>query len=69
MEQYVRMVSPANVLKRGYTLTIKNGSIVTSLHAIARGDVIETHFRDGIATSEVRGVNSSRERNKLSETS
>jgi len=55
------MVSPANVLKRGYTLTIKNGSIVTSLHTIAPGDLIETHFRDGIATSEVRGVNSSRE--------
>lgn len=61
MEQYIRMVSPVNVLKRGYTLTIKNGSIVTSLHAIAPGDVIETRFRDGIATSEVRGVSSSHE--------
>ena len=65
MEQYVRMVSPANVLKRGYTLTIRNGSIITSLHDVAPGDVIETHFRDGIATSEVCGVSNRQEAEKI----
>ncbi|MDD2513076.1 MAG: exodeoxyribonuclease VII large subunit [Proteiniphilum sp.] len=56
--QYIRMVSPANVLKRGYTLTTKQGKIVTSLQKLSPGDTLETHFRDGVATSVVSGVSS-----------
>ncbi|MBZ4652005.1 MAG: exodeoxyribonuclease large subunit [Proteiniphilum sp.] len=52
-EQYLRMVSPANILKRGYTLTTRQGRIITSLQALLPDDVIETHFRDGVATSVV----------------
>lgn len=60
-EQYIRMVSPVNVLKRGYTLTTRQGRIVTSLQALSPDDVIETRFRDGVATSVVSGVRSDRE--------
>lgn len=51
--QFVQMVSPMNILKRGYTLTLKNGKIVTSLHDLSVDDIIETRFRDGLATSVV----------------
>lgn len=51
--QFVQMVSPDNILKRGYTLTLKNGKIVTSLHDLSLDDVIETLFRDGLSTSVI----------------
>lgn len=55
-EQFVQMVSPANILKRGYTLTLKNGKIVTSLHGLSVDDMIETRFRDGELTSVVTTI-------------
>lgn len=54
-EQYINMVSPVNVLKRGYTLVIKNGKIITSINDIETGDNIQTRFRDGTTTSKVIG--------------
>ncbi|NLX66958.1 MAG: exodeoxyribonuclease VII large subunit, partial [Bacteroidales bacterium] len=51
--QFIQMVSPVNILKRGYTLTLKNGKIVTSLRDLSVDDVVETRFRDGFATSVV----------------
>ena len=52
-EQFMQMVSPMNILKRGYTLTLKNGKIVTSLRDLAVDDVIETRFRDGLSLSVI----------------
>ncbi len=52
-EQFVRMVSPMNIINRGYTLTLKDGKIITSLQDILVGDTIETRFRDGGSTSMV----------------
>ncbi len=52
-EQYVNMISPEAILKRGYTLVLKNGKIVTSVNDIEPGDNIQTRFRDGITTSKV----------------
>lgn len=49
--QYIRMVSPENVLKRGYTLTLKNGKIVKSIKELLEDDIIETLFTDGKAES------------------
>ncbi|MDR2816417.1 MAG: exodeoxyribonuclease VII large subunit [Proteiniphilum sp.] len=51
--QFVQMVSPINILKRGYTLTLKNGKIVASLHDLSVDDVIETRFSDGFSTSVI----------------
>lgn len=56
--QYVKMIAPENILKRGYTLTLKDGMIVTSAQKIEQGDVIETRFRDGLVVSSVSKVNS-----------
>ncbi|MGI6573545.1 MAG: exodeoxyribonuclease VII large subunit [Fermentimonas sp.] len=58
VEQFVRMVSPANVLKRGYTLTLKDGKIITSSRGLHEGELIETRFRDGDVTSVVQSTGS-----------
>ncbi|MDR0835497.1 MAG: exodeoxyribonuclease VII large subunit [Tannerella sp.] len=45
--QYVSLVSPENVLKRGYTLTFKNGKIVKRAEELAMDDEITIKFADG----------------------
>lgn len=55
-EQFVQMVSPQNVLRRGYTLTLKDGKIVTSMQDLGVDDTIETRFRDGISVSRITGL-------------
>ncbi|MEA5127645.1 MAG: exodeoxyribonuclease VII large subunit [Proteiniphilum sp.] len=54
--QFIQMVSPVNILKRGYTLTLKDRKIITSLQGLSLDDVIETRFRDGSSTSVVTGI-------------
>lgn len=51
--QALTLLDPHNVLKRGYTLTTKNGKIVQSARECQKGDRIETWFADGRTTSEV----------------
>jgi exodeoxyribonuclease VII large subunit len=50
------MVSPKNVLKRGYTITVQNGKIVTSATSLVENECIETIFSDGKATSEIKNI-------------
>ncbi len=54
LEKTVDFSDPKMLLKRGYSLTIKNGKIVRQATALAAGDVIETHFADGNVQSVVR---------------
>ena len=51
-EQFIRMVSPEYILKRGYTLTYKNGRIVKIARDLTAGDEITVRFVDG----EKKGV-------------
>ena len=46
-EQIIKMVSPEYVLKRGYSLTFKQGKIVKRAVDLARGDEITVKFADG----------------------
>lgn len=57
-EQYIRMVSPENILKRGYTLTLKDGKIVKSAQQLAENETIETLFSDGKTESVITKTNS-----------
>lgn len=57
--QFVQMMSPQHVLRRGYTLTMKNGKIITSLQDLEVGDAIETRFKDGVTQSRITGKQSS----------
>jgi exodeoxyribonuclease VII large subunit len=52
-QQYMQMVSPEHILRRGYTLTTRNGRIITSLKGLSVDDTIQTQFRDGVSTSVI----------------
>lgn len=51
-EQFVTMASPDYILKRGYTLTLKEGKILKSASAFVPGETFITRFADG----EVEGI-------------
>jgi exodeoxyribonuclease VII large subunit len=46
-EQYIKMASPEYILKRGYTLTFKDGKIVKHSGNLSSGDDIYIKFADG----------------------
>ena len=52
-ENSVRLLDPQNVVKRGFTLTLKDGKIVKSVKQLAPGDELETRFADGTTKSRV----------------
>ena len=52
-EKTLSLVSPANILKKGYSLTAKNGKIVRSVNELEIGDVITTILPDGKKQSVV----------------
>lgn len=47
-------LSPNNILKRGYSLTLKNGKTIRSITELQPGDLLETRFEDGSITSQVQ---------------
>jgi exodeoxyribonuclease VII large subunit len=49
----LNLLSPVNVLKRGYTITSINGRILTSSEALKNGDMIDTLFSDGEVSSKI----------------
>jgi exodeoxyribonuclease VII large subunit len=55
-EQFVRMASPEYILKKGYSLTLKDGKIVKRAAAFAPGDEIITRFTDGEVKSTVHHI-------------
>lgn len=52
-EQFIKMASPDYVLKRGYSLTLKDGKIVKHASDLAPGDEMVTRFTDGEVKSTV----------------
>lgn len=52
-EKYVQLVSPDNILKKGYTLTLKEGKIVKQASSLNKGDKINTRFADGQKESTI----------------
>jgi exodeoxyribonuclease VII large subunit len=53
-EQFIRMASPEYILRRGYSLTLKDGKIVKRSAAFAAGDRMVTRFADGEVSSIVQ---------------
>jgi exodeoxyribonuclease VII large subunit len=60
MEQSLRHLDPAGVLKRGYTITSRRGKIIGKCTELMTGDIIVTHFEDGKATSIVNETSNNR---------
>jgi exodeoxyribonuclease VII large subunit len=52
-EQFVSMASPEYILRRGYSLTLKDGKIVKRAASVASDDEITTRFTDGEVRSTV----------------
>lgn len=53
LTENLRLVDPEKILKRGYSLTLKDGKIVKSVKQIDAGDEIETRMSDGKLKSKV----------------
>jgi len=49
----IKMADPANILKKGFSLTTRNGRTVRSAKELNSGDIISSHFHDGEVISEV----------------
>lgn len=56
LQHTVDAADPQQILKRGYTLSVCNGHIVTKASAIEPGMVITTRFADGEITSTVNEI-------------
>jgi exodeoxyribonuclease VII large subunit len=54
MEHIVRLLNPEATFRRGYTLTLKEGRLVSSANTLKEGDRITTQFRDGSRTSVIK---------------
>ncbi|MGV8136441.1 MAG: exodeoxyribonuclease VII large subunit [Mangrovibacterium sp.] len=54
-EEKIRLVDPLAVLKRGYSLTYRNGKLVRTIQELNQGDRLMTQLHDGKVESEVAG--------------
>jgi exodeoxyribonuclease VII large subunit len=50
----MKLLDPVNILAKGYTITTKNGKLITSAKNIESGEEIETAFVDGKTKSIVK---------------
>jgi len=57
LEATHQLLDPSLVLKRGYTLTFRNGVLIKSSKLLNVGDTIETEWSDGRVSSTVKGKN------------
>lgn len=58
LQETLRLVDPQQVLKRGFSLSLKNGKILKSVGQISEGDQLETRLADGTIESSVQRKNS-----------
>jgi exodeoxyribonuclease VII large subunit len=54
LEANVQLTDPVNVLKRGYSITMKDGKAITSREQVAPGDEIETRLYEGEVKSVIQ---------------
>ena len=53
MEAICQNLHPENVLRRGFSITISNGKVISSPAELKSGDLLETRLWEGIVKSEV----------------
>ena len=56
-ENMLRVLSPANTLRRGFSITKVNGKAVYNAASLKPGDVIETIYAQGSTLSEIKNCN------------
>ncbi len=52
-EKMCQLLSPENTLKRGFSLSLLNGKVISSFKIVKEGDVLETILSDGKIKSKV----------------
>ena len=58
VENTLQILSPLNILKRGYSITRINGKILQDINKINSGDIIETELYNGLIESRVEQTKS-----------
>ncbi len=58
----VELLSPQNILKRGYSITRSNGKIVKDVDGLQKEDLVEIEFFEGKATAEVQEIQLKKEK-------
>lgn len=53
MEKSMQSVDPEKILRRGYSITLLEGKVVTSASIVKPGDRLQSRFADGTVESEV----------------
>ena len=57
LEQRLKAVDPDLLLQRGYSITLREGKILTDASALVPGDRIVTRMKGGIVKSKVQEIN------------
>jgi exodeoxyribonuclease VII large subunit len=57
LKDHFSSLNPDNVLKRGYSMTIKDGNLVKSINDVDEGDQVSIKLLDGILNNTVMGKN------------
>ncbi|WP_051205200.1 exodeoxyribonuclease VII large subunit [Salinimicrobium xinjiangense] len=52
----VELLSPKNILKRGFSITRKNGKVVSNVTVLQPGDLVENEFFKGKASAEIKNT-------------
>jgi exodeoxyribonuclease VII large subunit len=52
----IELLSPQNILKRGYSITRHNGKVVRDTKELQEGDLVETEFFSGKAASNITSI-------------
>ncbi|HXH20140.1 MAG TPA: exodeoxyribonuclease VII large subunit [Chitinophagales bacterium] len=56
MESKVKLLEPANVLKRGYSITFHNGKAVKDAGILKKGELIKTRLHHGSFKSKIESI-------------
>lgn len=56
LSEKLKILDPANILQRGYSITTKNGKAVTSTKNLRPGDEVTTRLASGIFTGTVKNT-------------
>ncbi|MFZ2197356.1 MAG: exodeoxyribonuclease VII large subunit, partial [Thermodesulfovibrionales bacterium] len=62
LEKVIKLLNPANVLKRGYSITHHNGKLLKDVFLVRQGDIIETSLFKGVIKSVVESAKEVKER-------
>lgn len=54
LEKHLELLSPENIMKKGYSLTLMNGKVIKHVSQMKAGDLITTRFIDGEIESVVK---------------